>query len=270
MRAARSPRDLIVRRHTSGFTLVELVTVIMVLGILSVGTVQFITDSAGGFATTVGRAELATDARFAVERISRELRDALPNSVRSNGACIEYIPIIGASTYTTLPVAAPAASFLSVPVDPLPVPAGARVAVYPNLAVYVLAASGVISPTAAVSGPDGNNEVTVTMATPHSFPAESPSNRYFFVASPVSYCVDGDALWRYQNYGFLAAQPAAAALPGGLPGRSLVAQYVNAATPFTVNAATLTRNAVVEIDLAFTRRDDSIAVQHLVQVRNVP
>ena len=72
------------------------------------------------------------------------------------------MPTVGASTYTTLPVATLASSFLSVPVDPLPVPADSRVAVCPDLTVYTLASPGEVSPTVTVSAPDGNNEVTVT------------------------------------------------------------------------------------------------------------
>ncbi len=79
----------------SGITLVELVTVVMILGILSVGTVKFITDSGQGFASTVGRAALAGDVRFVTLRIAKEVRDALPNSVRVSGGCLEFVPTVG-------------------------------------------------------------------------------------------------------------------------------------------------------------------------------
>ena len=86
----------------------------------------------------------------------------------------------------------------------------------------------------------------------------------------VSFCIAGEQLWRYGNYGFSASQPAAASLPAGLPDRSLIAQQVTAAVPFSVSAATLARNAVVDINLDFARGDDVVSMQHLVQVRNVP
>lgn len=253
-----------------GFTLVELITVMVILGILSIGTVRFITDSSSGFASTISRTELAGDARFAVERLGRALRDALPGSVRVNGTCLEFIPVVAGSTYVTLPVATPATEFRAVPVAPLPLPPGARVAVYPSGAVYQLSSIAIVSPTVSVSAPNADNEVTVTMAAAHRFPAESPSNRFFLVTEPVSYCVDGDALWRYQGYGFAAVQPTPAGLPAALPDRALITQSVSSPAPFSVAAATLTRNAVVDIDLSFERGGDSVALQHLVQVRNVP
>lgn len=253
-----------------GFTLVELVTVMVVMGILAIGTVRFITDSSQGFASTIGRTELAGDARFTVERIGREVRDALPGSVRVNGGCIEFIPVVAGSSYLTLPVAIAADSFKAVPIQPAAPASGIRVAVNPGGTSYQLGSVSVISPPVQVSAPDADNEVTLTMSSPHRFPAESASNRFFLVTDPVSYCIDNDQLWRFQNYGFLALQPGPGALPGSLPDRSLMAQRLRAATPFTVDAATLTRNAVVEIDLEFERGGDLVALQHQVQVRNVP
>lgn len=257
--------------RVAGFTLVELVTVMMVMGILAIGTVRFISDSSIGFASTITRTELAGDARFAIDRMSRELRSALPGSVRTSSSCIELIPVAAGSTYTSLPIAASTTSFTAVPVEPMPLAAGLRAAVYPGPSAYQLGSDSVISPQVVdVSAPDVENEVTVTMASAHRFPAESPSNRFFLVEQPVSFCIAGEQLWRYSNYGFSASQPALASLPASLPDRSLIAQQVTAALPFSVSSATLARNAVIDINLDFARGDDVVSMQHLVQVRNVP
>lgn len=253
-----------------GFTLVELVTVMMVMGILAIGTVRFISDSSTGFASTITRTELAGDARFAIDRISRELRAALPGSVRVSGGCVEFIPVAAGSTYTTLPLVTSSTTFTAVPVEPMPLAADLRVAVYPGPGVYQLSSVSVISPEVSVSAPDVDNEVTLTMSAAHRFPAESPSNRFFLVESPVSFCVDADQLWRYSGYGFQATQPQPGSLPVGLPDRSMIAQRVTSPAPFAVSAATLWRNAVVDINMSFARADDVISMQHLVQVRNVP
>ena len=87
-----------------GFTLIELVVVITVMGILSIGAVSFITDASDGYANTVRRTELGSTMRLAAERVTRELRNALPNSVRVSGNCLEFIPVEGGSTYLNLPV----------------------------------------------------------------------------------------------------------------------------------------------------------------------
>ncbi|MEM9620717.1 MAG: prepilin-type N-terminal cleavage/methylation domain-containing protein, partial [Pseudomonadota bacterium] len=144
----------------AGFTLVELVVVMVVLAILSVGTVRFIGDSSAGFADTVTRDRLASTARFALAELHASVKDALPGSPRTNGQCLEVIPVVSATQYFHIPTGSPAASFpaLSPPVLP---GAGARAAVAPVADVYALNAVGVISPQIAVSAPDGNNAVTV-------------------------------------------------------------------------------------------------------------
>jgi MSHA biogenesis protein MshO len=99
---------------------------------------------------------------------------------------------------------------------------------------------------------------------------ESASNRYFLVANPVSYCVDGSRIWRYSGYGFQAAQLGTVGLPTTMPGRALVAQSITTLVPFTLNDPTLTLNAVVGLDVEFTRDGDSLRIEHAVQIRNVP
>ncbi len=249
-----------------GFTLVELITVVMLLGILSLGTVRFISDASNGYASTMARTALAEQARFVVNRISRELRDVLPNSVRISAGCLEFLPVRSASTYLTLPVATAATSFESVPIDPSP-GTPARVAVFPQPNLYALNNPGSISDTATLSAPDAQNKITVSFAA-HRFSSESADNRFYLVGDPVSYCDDAGRLWRYENYGFLATQPLPADLPTALPDRALVVEGVSA--NFAMSSATLSRNAVVELNLTFTKGTNSVVVEQLVQVRNVP
>jgi len=180
---------------------------------------------------------------------------------------------VAASTYLELPVAFAATSFTAVPLEPGYLNAGDRVAVYPDTAadLYSLSTPGSISPPVNISAPDVNNAVTLTFTSTHQFTAESPQKRFFLIQQPVSFCLDGGRLWRYQQYGFLAAQPMPAGLPAGLPGRALIGESVSSPSQaFTYSGATFTRNGLVRIDLDFSASSDRVHLNHTVQLRNVP
>ena len=59
-----------------GFTLIEIVTVIVVLGILSVFTFSFIDNAVKTYMIGSKQRMLYQEASYIMERISRELRDA--------------------------------------------------------------------------------------------------------------------------------------------------------------------------------------------------
>jgi MSHA biogenesis protein MshO len=80
------------RHPQSGFTLIEAVMVIVITGILAGIVAVFITKPVQGYVDSVRRAELTDAADVALRRITRDVRLALPNSVRVSGnTCIELI-----------------------------------------------------------------------------------------------------------------------------------------------------------------------------------
>ena len=94
-------------RRATGFTLVELVTSLIILAIVSVGISGFIRSSMQIFNDVTEREQLLGDSQFAVERLTREIRNAIPNSVRLAGDasvhCLQYIPIDYSTFYLQLP-----------------------------------------------------------------------------------------------------------------------------------------------------------------------
>jgi MSHA biogenesis protein MshO len=101
-------------RKTLGFTLMEMIIVLVLLGVLSVGITSFIGFATQSYVNVSERDQLISTARFAVERLNRELRNALPNSIRTAAIqddqgntttqCLQFVPIVATTTYTTLPV----------------------------------------------------------------------------------------------------------------------------------------------------------------------
>lgn len=263
------------RVAATGFTLVELVVVIVVLAILSVGTVQFIRMAGAGFDAGARWAAQADGGRIAIERLERDLRDALPGSVRVSGGCIEYLPVLGASSVVSLPEAVPGTLVEMVAINPVLENLSGRIAVQPldEDTLYASTSPGPAplsgAATLGVAGPD--NVIDATILSAHRFPPPGVAERVYVVDEPVSYCQSGSVLYRYENYGLNPVQSLPAALPGSLPNRSVLATGLGVvATPFRVEAGSLTRNAVVQFDLVFGTGADARRYQHEVQLRNVP
>lgn len=258
------------RSTQQGFTLVELVMVIVLLGIISVGSVGFISSSVQGYADMSRRDRLSSVVRTSVEQISRELRNALPNSVRVVGNCLEFVPIERAARYLSIPMATADTTVELQPGSLTSDMAGYRVAAYPSITtnIYTLTTASTLSSII------DNGTDTLTLTANHTFPAASPQRRLYVVSQPISYCLDGTHLYRYQNYGFTSAQPTTATLPTIDSKRWLVASGVESPSGqlFLYLDAALQRNALVQVDLqaSDSASGEQVRLQHEIRVRNVP
>lgn len=257
-----------------GFTLVEFVIVLMILGIVAAISVTIIQQSVQTLVDSGARQRLAANAALINHQISRALRDALPGSVRvfSGGRCIEWMPIIAASRYTNLTVGAASNSFTALSYGSAQ---SGRVAVYPlpggNL--YSLANPGPL--TAGVATLPAGNSVTVNLAASHTFPVDSPSRRFFLVDTPEAFCQQGGFLYHFENYGTLSnSGTVAAALPATEAAGRLVmgAGLSNNSLTFRVTPPTLLRNglATFEYQLQDSANQETLDVVQEVQFRNVP
>lgn len=79
------------RLRQRGFTLVEAVAVMVVTAVVATMMTVFINVPVNTYLDAVKRAEESDSADHALRRLSRDLRLALPNSVRVTGTSIEYL-----------------------------------------------------------------------------------------------------------------------------------------------------------------------------------
>lgn len=79
MKAAR------VKQPLRGFTLIEMIVTIVLLGIISMALAPFFSSAIQGFFDTQVRARLTGEGRMALERISRELRESDPGTISVTG-----------------------------------------------------------------------------------------------------------------------------------------------------------------------------------------
>lgn len=80
-----------IRRRTAGFTLIEAIMVMVITGILAGIVAVFITKPVESYGDSVRRAELTDQADVALRRLSRDVRLALPNSLRTVAGGFEFI-----------------------------------------------------------------------------------------------------------------------------------------------------------------------------------
>lgn len=272
-------------RFAHGFTLIELVTVMVLLGIAVVGLSTLLGNMSGIYLQSAEREKLLGQSRFVLERLNRELRDAVPNSLRVNNnaswSCLEFVPFRYIARYRSLPLSPDTATTIDVvSQDPdfTELAGGQWLLVYPTTEadVYQTSAQKVLLDTTPLQDDGDGNAVTyrLRLGQAFGFAAASPAARAYILAEPVSYCALGNEIRRYQGYALQSSQP----LPGsGLSNGALMArQIVNnlSAQPlFTLSAPALTRNSLVQIQLEMASNDDPstiLSYSHLVQVSNVP
>ncbi len=268
-----------------GFTLIELIMVIVILSVLALGSVQFISYSALGYVDTVRRSELAATGTILNEKISRLVRDALPGSVRitSDSRCLEFIPILAATQYIQAPIVGSPVSQTQVhgvPLDSALAQAG-YLAIYPQASDINIVYSDNISPgyvsneMATVTGSvDGASIFTFNNGATFQFLLASPMQRLFLVDHPVAFCQEGSSLFYYRNYGFVGdINNLIAALPSTVPNRLLVANQLLAnSIVFSYLPSSLRRNAIVSYELSLMKdtSNERLVINQEVQVRNVP
>ena len=267
-----------------GFTLIELVVTLVILSIVSVISAGFIITTSESYVATATRNQLASAARLTVDRLALELHNALPNSLRLTTAgpggdqCLEFVPVRAASTYIDAPFRPrPYVSSFSI-VDFVPMQdgvTGAYAVIFPVEPDDLYGAAFAGSTTEAIvevsvgTGSAGSN--TLTSPHPHRFKRQSPVDRVYLVDPPVSFCIAGDRLHRYSDYGFQAVQcTPSTCLPSATPGRWLIANEIDntGLSAFDYVAASRRRNAVVQLELNFSRNGEGVLLNHEVLIQN--
>ncbi|WFC14482.1 PilW family protein [Aeromonas salmonicida] len=296
VRVSDPASDVRLRRQTNrtcarlgrarGFTLVELVMVILLLGIMATFTSQFIGIGSQIYGDASSREQLMSDARFAMERLNREVRDAVPGSERIEttdgvwvdaGPCLSFWPITTSSRYVALNraisgssatlelvMATPASAANPLNQDANAVTEGDLMIVFPvpdknagSLIAgcdYGRCVAKVVDVLAPVSGAQ-----TIRYTSAESLAGLSPGSRVYFANQQVRYCVEGSTLTR-------TTAPIGASLP---------AQGVLMADSLRIGAfyrETSAFNAEGEFGMRFVfeRKGESVTFNHKIEVFNVP
>ncbi|WP_279462939.1 PilW family protein [Aeromonas dhakensis] len=275
-------------RTAGGFTLIELVMVILLLGIMATFASQFIGIGSQIYGDASSREQLMSDARFAMERLNREVRNALPGSERietldgswtDSGPCLRFWPISTSSRYialnrsvsgstTTLELvmATPASAVDPLSPDASAVAVGDLLAVFPlpdanqpslsNGCEYGRCVASVTEVLAPVSGAQ-----TLRYAATESLAGLSPGSRVYFAREQVRYCVQAGSMYRAS----MALNGTSAAMPLGI----LMADALRVGS-FYREATAFNSEGEFGVRLVFERKGEAVTFNHKLGVFNVP
>lgn len=277
-----------VRTRQSGFTLIEAIMVIVITGILSAIVAVFVRAPVDGYVNSVARAELTDAGDTALRRISRDVRAALPNSLRTtaggSAACFEFLPTAGGGRYRVEQSSAATEDVLNFTAadnifdvlasSNLP-PLGGygvqhHVVIY-NLGIAGADAYDITGATrnrAAISLASAASPITLTAA--NKFPFSSPGNRFHVIPnfSVVYSCAGGQLLRSTQA---IAAAPMVNCPVGGTV---LVSNVNCGASSFVYVPAASQRNGLLTMTLVLTQPgangNETIQLYQEVHVDNAP
>jgi len=273
--------------HQRGFTLVELIMVIVIMGVIAGMVTVFMKSPIDAYFASGRRAALTDTADTTVRRIARDIQRALPNSIRTSGSqCLEFIPTKTGGRYRTAGTGALNFSAASTSFNMLgsntnfagsAIPSDQQIAIGDLIVVYNLGIPGADAynsdnwtPVTFV-GTESSNETPISISS-FKFPLESGSYRFQVVPSTeklVSYmCKPSDStLHRTVSGTPYSATPSC---PDTGP---IVASNVNCtSTTFNYSGTDLQRNALVSMVLTIqdSSSTETVSLQHEVHVSNTP
>lgn len=281
-------------RHMRGFTLIELVVVIMVGAIVAVFIGLFLSTPLDTYFAQSRRSDLVDSQDRILRRIAVDVRIALPGSLRqastANTKAIEMLTTAGVARYyaqtekSSLP---PAQETL----EELLVGAldsdgfytlgtyGAAAGTYAYLAVtsplvlspYTLTGVMAPGPTLAFTAVPGEDQITPSAGGFNFLAAGSPTHSSFLVSGPVTYLCDTTStvqtLRRYSGYTVVAAQVATAGQLMALGATStLIASNVTSCTftPFQLAGSNVGQLLILRVTLTEPTQGETLQIFHQV------
>lgn len=241
-----------------GFTLVEMVMTIVILGIIVLGITGYIELGVRGYGDTVERQRVQNQARFVIEKMSREIRHAVPNSfeLSDDEKCLSFYPIKYSGFYSK--------DELNGNIEFVADNQGATVS-FSNgdrLVINPSQIGDLTSATASSNVEDCATDCSVTSAGVYTisdtFSSYSIANRHYIynTSNMVEYCVGSGVVSREQN---------GVTLPIG-------DRLDDTRSNFQYEPPSLQRGGLIHMNLLFVNDtgDEESSYKHDVQVLNVP
>jgi MSHA biogenesis protein MshO len=259
-------------RGQSGFTLIELITVIVIISILTGVTTSIITRPIQSYMYLQTRTTQVDNAESALQMMQRDIRRAVPNSIRitSSGTALELLHTTDGGRYRAKLTSSGIGNILDFTTTDSSFDVIGSLSAAPTGSVVIYNLGD-----ASANAYAGNNVATlsststatsISLATATQFPLPSPLQRFFIVDTPITYSCSGGSLLRYFRYPIAAAQ---ANPPVGATAE-IQANSVNSCA-FTYASGAGTRSGLVTLQITLVDSNgESLILVHQVHVDNAP
>ncbi len=232
-----------------GFTLIEMIITIVLLGILSGLGVTILKNVFIGYGDTKTKNLLYNEAKYIYERIGRELRIAIPNTIRTGSDYIQYIMFEKSFYYEDNN--------------------SSLITIYGNndnlsnrqLSIYNVSPDNIYNGDRLYTIED--NSSLTSLYLDKNIDANSPYNRCFVIDTPVTIFKENNYLKRCFNYTINSSD-------GKNSGTcNILANYIDN-VDFKYLPGNNQNNAVVEISLTLKKNNVTMNYKNKIHIRNVP
>ncbi len=289
-------------KNARGFTLVEMIVVIVLIGIMGGTMVMYFKPALQAYQAVGRRAGLSNQADTALRMMSNEIRSAVPNSLRVvNSQCFELVPSSDGGRYRTGPniswdtahttnpsryidmseavqVFDVLTSFTTTPTpgDYLVIGNQNTDDVYNLVNVGEIASIQVPPPSTQL----GQSRITLT--APRQFPVGYDGGRFLIIPKAkqaVTYFCSGagttpaadktgtGTLYRYSAYGFKAA---AACPPANASSAKVASKVASCKFTYDPNAGATQQSGYMQMQLTLSDEGESVSLSYGAHVDNVP
>ncbi len=279
------------RRRSTGFTLIELIIVLVLTTIIGGTVAVFVRPAIQAYADTRDRAALGDMGDTALRRMVRDIRVAVPNSLRTpNEACFEMVPTVAGGRYRMGPNTANDAWWVNTSQATTGFDVLSTLSREPQVNdfvvinnqngndVYNATNRATISAVATPTATQGTLRLTISslQVSPGydggRFQVVSQNERsVFYVCDGAGLSADGQTgtgvLWRIRRDFNATYPPACPATTGG----TVLARNVRACRfVYNPNQGATQQSGFVYLELSITRNGETATLTHGAHVLNAP